>query len=83
MKPGGALAYITCSILADENGKQIEAFLAGHADFAPVPPHKAWHAHFSGSTARARFSAEGGIALSPLMTGTDGFYIAVLTRKAS
>lgn len=83
VKPGGALAYITCSILADENGKQIEAFLAGHADFAPVPPHKAWHAHFSGSTARARFSAEGGIALSPLMTGTDGFYIAVLTRKAS
>lgn len=83
VKPGGQLAYITCSILAEENGEQVESFLAAHPDFEVVPANKLWHTHFSGSTARAKFSEEGGIALSPLKTGTDGFYIAVLARKKS
>ncbi|EPX81844.1 Sun protein [Salipiger mucosus DSM 16094] len=28
--PGGTLAYATCSVLAGENGAQIEAFLSAH-----------------------------------------------------
>jgi len=33
VKPGGRLIYATCSLLAEENEKQIEAFLAAHSDF--------------------------------------------------
>jgi len=37
--------------------------------------------HFSGTKARARFSPEGGILLSPLSTGTDGFYFFMARRR--
>ncbi|MBK8083653.1 MAG: RsmB/NOP family class I SAM-dependent RNA methyltransferase [Devosia sp.] len=81
LKPGGTLVYITCSVLPEENGRQAEAFLAAHPDFAATPGNKAWMAHFSGSKLRARFSPEGGVALSPLLTGTDGFYLIQLQRS--
>lgn len=32
LAPGGKLLYVTCSIFAEENGAQIEAFCARHAD---------------------------------------------------
>lgn len=31
LRPGGHVAYVTCSLLADENEARIAAFLAGHA----------------------------------------------------
>ena len=34
MKPGGRIAYVTCSVLAEENGDQVRAFLARQPDFA-------------------------------------------------
>ena len=34
VKPGGSLVYSTCTINPAENERQIEAFLAGHKDFA-------------------------------------------------
>lgn len=34
VRPGGRLVYSTCSLEAEENEKQVEAFLAGHAEFA-------------------------------------------------
>ena len=37
-KPGGRIAYITCSVLPQENGEQIKAFLGRHPEFAVVPP---------------------------------------------
>src|ERR1700684_2043570 len=37
-KPGGRIAYITCSVLPPENGEQVRAFVARHPDFAVVPP---------------------------------------------
>ncbi|SFZ81721.1 16S rRNA (cytosine967-C5)-methyltransferase [Devosia enhydra] len=80
VKPGGSLAYITCSVLPDENGAQAQAFLARHPEFRVVPGHGLWHKAFGGSGARARFTAEGGILLTPATTGTDGFYIARFER---
>lgn len=82
VKPGGMLVYITCSVLPDENGRQAGAFLAANPDFTAVPGNKAWMAHFSGSKLRARFSPEGGVALSPLLTGTDGFYVIQFQRAS-
>jgi len=42
VKPGGRLIYATCSLLAEENEAQIEAFLAAHADFKLVPIGDVW-----------------------------------------
>src|SRR6266571_5151778 len=41
VKPGGRIAYITCSVLSQENNQQIRAFTARNADFAVVPPAQA------------------------------------------
>ena len=38
VKPGGRIAYITCSVLPPENGEQVRAFVARHPEFAVVPP---------------------------------------------
>lgn len=38
--PSGRLAYMTCSMLEDENHRQVEAFLARHPDFALGAHHR-------------------------------------------
>lgn len=35
VKPGGALVYATCTILPEENGGQVRAFLERHPEFEP------------------------------------------------
>ncbi|HET6161158.1 MAG TPA: RsmB/NOP family class I SAM-dependent RNA methyltransferase [Dongiaceae bacterium] len=42
VKPGGRLVYATCSLLAEENEAQVEAFLTAHADFKLVPIVDVW-----------------------------------------
>ena len=37
VKPGGRLVYATCSVLPQENGDQIAAFLANHSGFETLP----------------------------------------------
>ena len=34
VKPGGRIAYVTCSVLPSENGEQVRAFIARHEGFA-------------------------------------------------
>src|SRR5262249_22530922 len=36
--PGGRIAYVTCSVLAEENGDQVREFLTRHPQFAVVAP---------------------------------------------
>jgi 16S rRNA (cytosine967-C5)-methyltransferase len=36
VKPGGRLAYVTCSLLSRENEASADAFEAAHPDFAPI-----------------------------------------------
>src|SRR3954462_4743398 len=38
VKPGGRIAYVTCSVLPPENGEQVRGFIARHPEFAVVPP---------------------------------------------
>src|SRR5437764_762780 len=38
VKPGGRIAYVTCSVLPPENGEQVRGFLRRHAGFTVVPP---------------------------------------------
>ncbi len=42
LEPGGILVYATCSVLADENQRQITRFMAEHADVEALPPRVAW-----------------------------------------
>lgn len=78
VKPGGLLAYVTCSVFEEENDAQVEAFLRRAPDFRPVDHRKLWEERFPGHPAAARFGAKQGIALSPALSGTDGFYFCAL-----
>jgi 16S rRNA (cytosine967-C5)-methyltransferase len=79
VKPGGTLVYITCSVLHEENAGQITSFKAAHPEFEPVDLGPAIDA--LGAKDRVHASNDG-LLLTPLKTGTDGFFISVL-RKAS
>ena len=81
LKPKGVLVYITCSILAEENDDQILAFLAQHPELASVPPAALWQAAFGTEIPENLTTSGQGIALTPLRTGTDGFYLHALQWK--
>ena len=49
VKPGGRLIYATCSLLAEENEAQVDAFLATRADFKLVPIDLVWKETFGES----------------------------------
>jgi 16S rRNA (cytosine967-C5)-methyltransferase len=81
VKPGGRLAYITCSVLPVENRDQVSGFLDRHPAFRLVPWPGLWEQALPGSTVPA--SADGSaetLQMTPLSHGTDGFFVAVLER---
>jgi 16S rRNA (cytosine967-C5)-methyltransferase len=82
VRPGGVLAYATCSLLPPENGERIAAFLAAHADFSPAPMKEAWSAALPQVEAPAPAIGEAAMLLSPRRTGTDGFFLALLRRAS-
>jgi 16S rRNA (cytosine967-C5)-methyltransferase len=83
VKPGGRIAYVTCSVLSAENGGQIRQFLARHPDFAIVPPSETVAALWDKAEdfAAATLQSAEGLLMTPRRTGTDGFFVSVL-RKA-
>jgi 16S rRNA (cytosine967-C5)-methyltransferase len=82
VKPGGRIAYITCSLLPAENDGAIESFLERSYDFYVVPAEQV--AEQAGLPDLARFrSARGtGLLLSPKRCETDGFFIAILQHRS-
>jgi 16S rRNA (cytosine967-C5)-methyltransferase len=84
VKAGGRIAYITCSVLDEENGAQVRSFLARQPAFSLQPP-----AEVAGALGErafmfgkaARLSAEG-LLMTPRTTDTDGFFVSVLRRKS-
>ena len=83
VKPGGRIAYVTCSVLAEENGDQIQAFLARETGFRLVPSGEV--ANALGERAylfrRAALMSDEGLLMTPRRTDTDGFYLSVLARS--
>jgi 16S rRNA (cytosine967-C5)-methyltransferase len=69
LAPGGRLLYATCSVLKDENQRQLDAFLA-RTPGARALPLAAHFGHASG-VGRQRFPGEDGM---------DGFFYALLGR---
>jgi 16S rRNA (cytosine967-C5)-methyltransferase len=84
VKPGGRIAYITCSVLQPENGEQVRGFVARHPEFAVVPPEQTagvlWDK--AEAFAEAALASPEGWLMTPRRTGTDGFFVSVL-RKGS
>ncbi|HEY1364867.1 MAG TPA: RsmB/NOP family class I SAM-dependent RNA methyltransferase [Xanthobacteraceae bacterium] len=82
LKPGGRLAYVTCSLLAEENDDQVRSFLARHAEFALAPPGAATDVlgERAESFRHAALISGEGLLMTPRRTGTDGFFVSIMIR---
>lgn len=80
VKPGGRIAYITCSVLDAENSAQVRAFRERNPGYEIVPPVEVVNALGENAlvfSRAAKFSDEG-MQMTPRRTGTDGFFVSVL-----
>ncbi len=69
LAPGGRLVYSTCTLLPEENGDVVNAFLARHPEYTLC-------------TAKAgNVEIPGMMTLTPDLYPTDGFFIAVLEKQ--
>jgi 16S rRNA (cytosine967-C5)-methyltransferase len=84
VRPGGRLVYVTCSVLAEENGDRVEDFLARAGDFRPGSAAAAFEAVTGRAPPAGVVRPIGGsgdaVLLTPATVGTDGFFVAVLER---
>jgi 16S rRNA (cytosine967-C5)-methyltransferase len=82
VKPGGRIAYVTCSVLPPENNEQVLAFVARHPEFAVVPPAETVSVlrdkaeQFTAAT----LQSPEGLLMTPRRAGTDGFFVSILRR---
>jgi 16S rRNA (cytosine967-C5)-methyltransferase len=82
VKPGGRLIYITCSLLPDENTEQVASFLAVNPAFSLVPYADVWRETLPGTPPASADGRNDTLLLTPALHGTDGFFVAILARKA-
>ncbi|GES42971.1 MFS transporter [Rhizobium dioscoreae] len=81
VRPGGALLYVTCSVLPEENEAQVNRFAAQNPDFEVVETLSSWETLFGKDAAKPRSSDGKTITLTPASTDTDGFFFSRLQRK--
>ncbi len=86
VKAGGRMIYMTCSLFHDENEQQITDFLNAHEGATLISyrslyggSRRASHRHRELKTLS---SIPECLALSPRSHGTDGFFVAILEKKA-
>ena len=75
-RPGGRIAYLTCSILAEENEDVARAFEKAHPELARLEPRWAVE-NLPRACVRDR-----SVRIDPASGGTDGFYVVSWTRPA-
>ena len=83
LKAGGRIAYVTCSVLDEENGSQVREFMTRHHEFSVQPPAEVAGALGESAfmfTKAARLSEEG-LLMTPRTTETDGFFVSILRRR--
>ena len=83
VKPGGRIAYITCSVLPAENGDQIRSFMDRHPEFGVVPSAEAITVLWDKAEAftASVLQSPQGLLMTPRRTGTDGFFVSLLKRQ--
>jgi 16S rRNA (cytosine967-C5)-methyltransferase len=82
-KPGGRIAYVTCSMLDAENSAQMRGFVARTPGWSTVAVAEVCRAlgergHVLKAAARA---SNEGLLLTPKRTNTDGFFISLVRRQ--
>ena len=78
MKPGGRIVYITCSVLPEENDEAVAALMQRRSGLRVAPAREVLAGAGFGPLAEAVRFTGSGLLMTPLRTGTDGFYVAVL-----
>jgi 16S rRNA (cytosine967-C5)-methyltransferase len=76
VRVGGWLVYATCSLLPQENESQVAAFIERTPGFEVLPLAKVWGMN-TPPPGDGPF-----LSLTPRQHGTDGFFTAVLVRRA-
>lgn len=76
VRPGGRLVYATCSLLAEENDAIVNAFLAAHPGFAQLSAQDILDKQGVVVATGER------LRLMPHVHDTDGFFAAVMERRA-
>ena len=77
VRPGGRLAYVTCSILSDENHHVAHRFLEKHPEFEIVLPE------IASRLPESVVEDQSFLVLDPSRTETDGFFIALFKKSRS
>ncbi len=75
LKPGGILVYATCSLLPEENSRQVERFLTDHPEFSMDALPESIPEKF-----RA-LAGPYGLQLLPHRDGVEGFFIARMKKE--
>jgi 16S rRNA (cytosine967-C5)-methyltransferase len=83
VKPGGRIAYVTCSVLDEENGDQVRGFAGRHPDFSVEKPAEVAQALGERAYlfAKAVLVSGEGLLMTPRRTDTDGFFISLMRRS--
>ena len=83
-KVGGRIAYVTCSVLDDENGEQVRAFVSRTPGFSVEKPADV--AQTLGERAylfvQSVLICGEGLLMTPRRTDTDGFFVSLLRRNS-
>jgi 16S rRNA (cytosine967-C5)-methyltransferase len=80
VKPGGRLVYATCSILPEENEAVVQAFLANSSEFTLMDAGAELERLKIDNP--AALTSQGFLRLWPHRHATDGFFAALLQRRA-
>jgi len=78
--PGGRLIYATCSVLPDENEKQITWFLTQFPNFRALTIPEIWKRVFDMKCPSNALIDGTYLSLTPARHDTDGFFTAVLEK---
>jgi 16S rRNA (cytosine967-C5)-methyltransferase len=84
VKAGGRIAYITCSVLEEENGDQVRAFIGRCPGFSVEKPAETAQALGERAYlfARAALISGEGLLMTPRRTDTDGFFVSLIRRTS-
>ena len=80
VRPGGRLIYATCSLIPDENEKQIENLLIKRNDYSIVSVKDIWSKLDPKIEKWRGIVNDNMMRLTPHQHGTDGFFISILER---